>query len=202
MIRIGITGGIGSGKSTVCRLFGMLGIPVYDSDSRARALMNGDATLRRRIADLLGEEVYRDGTLDRQRVAERVFADSALLEALNRIVHPAVGRDFSAWADRYAGGGNGEIPPYVILESAILVESGFDRYVDRVVTVTAPEEVRVARTVERDGVSPEKVRARIAAQSGEEERMARADRVIRNDDRESLIVQVEALHTWWIKGGK
>ena len=202
MIRIGITGGIGSGKSTVCRLFGMLGIPVYDSDSRARALMNGDETLRRQIVALLGGEVYRDGTLDRQRVAERVFSDTSLLEALNRIVHPAVGRDFLAWADRYAEGKNGTIPPYVILESAILVESGFDRYVDRVVVVTAPEEVRVARTVERDGVSQEKVRARIAAQSGEQNRIARADRVIRNDDRESLIVQVEALHTWWIKGEK
>lgn len=199
MIRVGITGGIGSGKSTVCRLFGLLGVPVYDSDSRARALMNGDASLRRRIADLLGGEVYREEGLDRKRVAELVFADPDLLHSLNRIVHPAVGRDFLEWAGRYAGGRCGRVPPYVILESAILLESGFDRYVDRVVVVTAPEEVRVARTVARDGVSSDRVRVRIAAQSGDDERLARADRVIRNDGRESLVAQVGLLHELWTK---
>ena len=197
MIRVGITGGIGSGKSTVCRLFGLLGIPVYDSDSRARALMNNDVSLRREISALLGEDIYQQGNLDRKRVAALVFADGSLLQALNRIVHPAVGRDFLAWADRYAEGGNGGIPPYVILESAILVESGFDRYVDRVVAVTAPEEVRVARTVARDGVSSEQVRARIAVQSGDKERLTRADEVIRNDERNSLVEQVMALHELW-----
>ncbi len=156
MIRVGVTGGIGSGKSTVCKLFAGLGVPVYDSDSRAREIMNGDGGqgedlvmaaggVRRAVVELLGEEAYRNGVLDAGFVAAKVFSDKMLLASLNAIVHPAVALDFEAWALSFAD------RPYVVLESAILFESGFDRFVDRIVTVSAPVEVRVERVMKRDG---------------------------------------------------
>jgi dephospho-CoA kinase len=142
MIRVGVTGGIGSGKSTVCGLFAGLGAPVYDSDSRARELMNGNR-IRDAVTALLGPESYRDGALDNTYVAGKVFADRTLLASLNAIVHPAVASDFEAWAlsltDR----------PYVVLESAILFESGFDGLVDRIVAVSAPVQVRLERVLQR-----------------------------------------------------
>ena len=186
MLRIGVTGGIGSGKSTVCRIFSALGAPVYDSDARAKALMNGDPVLARQIIGLLGPGAYRDGRLDRAFVARRVFGDRALLEGLNAIVHPAVGRDFEAWARLREKEG----VPYVLLESAILFESGFDACVDRTVTVSAPLELRVARTVARDGADEAQVRARIASQADEARRQALAGYTVVNDERSLLSEQV------------
>ena len=182
-LKIGITGGIGSGKSTVCRVFAALGVPVYDSDARAKALMESDPTLREQISTLLGEEAYAEGRLDRAYVASRVFADAGLLTELDGIVHPAVGRDFAAWAA-------GQTADYVLLESAILFESGFAAQVDRTVTVSAPLEERIARTVRRDGSDEAKVRARVARQWSDAQREARADYVVRNDEQCLLMEQV------------
>ncbi len=186
MLRVGVTGGIGSGKSTVCRIFAALGIPIYDSDRRAKALMNDDPTLVARITELLGAEAYRNGRLDRAYVAGRVFGDRGLLEKLNAIVHPAVGADFTDWAEAQERCG----VPYALLESAILFESGFDGCVDRTVTVSAPLEIRVARTVARDGVDEAQVRARIANQADDAWRESLAAYTVVNDGRSSLMEQV------------
>lgn len=166
MIRVGITGGIGSGKSTVCRLFAAKGIPVYDSDSEAKRLMA--AELRGAIEARFGRDIYREGELDRGRLAAIVFADSQALADLNAIVHPAVMRDFAAWAER-------QTADYVVLESAILYEAGLENAVDRVVAVLAPVELRVERACRRDGADPEAVRRRIAAQMDDDTLCRRAD---------------------------
>ena len=187
MIKIGITGGIGSGKSTVCRIFSLLGVPVYDSDSNARRLMNADPEVTARIRSLFGEGTYRDGELDRRLLASRIFANGKLRGELNRIVHPAVSRDFLDWAQRQRG-------PYVLQEAAILFESGAWRDMDAVVAVSAPEPVRIRRAMRRDSSSEEAVRARMAAQIGEAERVERADYVILADDRELVVPQVLSLH--------
>lgn len=173
MMKVGVTGGIGSGKSTVCRLFAERGAAVYDSDREARRLMHEDEALRRAIGERFGAAIYRDGELDRAALAEVVFADAGALADLNRLVHPAVMRDFAAWAERQQG-------EYVVLESAILFEAGLEGHVDRTVAVLAPAELRVQRAVRRDGVDAEAVRRRIAAQWDDDRICARADYTIVN----------------------
>lgn len=179
MIRVGVTGGIGSGKSTVCRLFAQRGVPVYDTDAAAKRLMTEAGPLREAIAARFGAGVYRGDALDRALLAGIVFADAVALADLDALVHPAVKRDFEAWCRRQQG-------DYVILESAILFESGFDTAVDRTVAVLAPAELRVARTCRRDGSDPEAVRRRMAAQSDDDTLRDRADYAIVNILEEEL----------------
>ena len=187
MFKVGITGGIGSGKSTVCRLFAARGIAVYDSDSEAKRLMNSSEELRARIEARFGTETYRDdGTLDRARLARIVFSDPQALADLDRLVHPAVRADFAAWAERQPS-------EYVILESAILFEAGFASEVDRTVAVLAPLELRVERTCRRDGCDAESVRRRIAAQTDDDTLCARADFSPVNILEEELEPAVETL---------
>ena len=191
MMKVGITGGIGSGKSTVCRLFARLGVAVYDSDAGAKRLMTEDAELRRRITDRFGADAYADGTLNRAYLAGRVFSEAQALADLNAIVHPAVRADFAAWARRQEGG-------YVILESALLFDAGFDACVDRTVAVLAPEELRVERTCRRDGCDPEAVRRRIAAQAGDDLLRERADYTLVNileTDLEPAVAELDRIFT-------
>lgn len=187
MIKVGITGGIGSGKSTVCRLFARLGVAVYDSDAAAKRLMTEDAELRRRITECFGAESYADGSLNRSYLAGRVFSDDRALADLNAIVHPAVRTDFAAWSARQAGS-------YVILESALLFDAGFDACVDRTVAVLAPEELRIERTCRRDGRTPGEVRLRIAAQMDDDTLSARADYTLVNILESDLEPAVAELH--------
>lgn len=187
MYKVGITGGIGSGKSTVCRLFEQNGIAVYDSDARAKALMAEDATLREQLVEAFGAECYNEQGLDRAYLAGRVFGDEAELQRLNGIVHPAVKEDFRRWADVQRGA-------YVVLESAILFESGFDAEVDTTLAVMAPMEERLRRTVERDGVDREAVRRRMEHQLSDDELHARAARTIVNLRMDYLESDVEQLH--------
>lgn len=186
MVRLGVTGGIGSGKSVVCRLLQMLGAPVYDSDSRAKWLMTNSLALREKLQQRFGEDIYEGGVLQRRVLAERVFSDAEALAALNAIVHPAVAEDFCVWSAEHEAEG----ADVVVLESAILLSSGFDRFVDRCVAVVAPDELRVARAVARDGASSEQVKARIAAQMSQEEVADRCDFVIVNDEQSMLWPQV------------
>ncbi|MFO7935594.1 MAG: dephospho-CoA kinase [Bacteroidales bacterium] len=193
MFQVGITGGIGSGKTLVCRVFDKIGIPVYDADSRARSLMNHDPGLVSEITDLLGQEAYRDGSLDREYVAGKVFMNEDLLNRLNRIVHPAVRDDYLQWVkDRT------EVP-YVIEEAAILFESGAHRFMDLTVLVYAPEDLRIRRVMERDGVSEEEVRMRMRHQMNEEEKKKLADKMISNDGTEMLLPQIIRLHQHILK---
>lgn len=183
MIRIGLTGGIGSGKTTVARIFESLDVPVYYSDPRAKALMNTDISIRESLVELFGQQAYCGGTLDRGYIASVVFADSDMLLRLNAIVHPAVMRDFEAWAAE-------QHSVYVIEESAILFESGFDKGVDRVISVVAPESLRIERVMCRDGMSADDVRRRIANQMPDHERIAKSDYIVVADDKELIIPQV------------
>ena len=173
MRKVAICGGIGSGKSTVCRMFAERGVAVYDSDSRAKALMNDSAELREALIAEFGEECYADGSLNRPYLASKVFGSEEQLAKLNSIVHPAVKGDFLRWAEEQQSS-------YCILESAILFESGFDALVDKKVAVLAPQPLRVMRAMERDGASKEQIEARIKAQMGDDELMARCNFAIVN----------------------
>ncbi|MBO5188270.1 MAG: dephospho-CoA kinase [Alistipes sp.] len=186
MLKIGVTGGIGSGKSTVCRLFAARGIAVYDTDAAAKRLMAEDAALRRAIEARFGEESYQEGALNRPWLARQVFGDEAALQALNRLVHPAVIADFERWATEQQSA-------YVVVESAILYEAGLDQAVDRVVAVLAPERLRIERAMQRDGATEEQIRSRIAAQLSDEELHRRADVSLVNIFEEDLEVAVQEL---------
>lgn len=191
MIRVGLTGGIGSGKSTVCRLFEELGVRCYDSDSRAKWLMQNDPDLRAELIEIFGEQVYNDnGELDRARLAAEVFGNSERLAALNGAVHPAVGRDWERWCEERRDEG----ARYTILESAILFDCGFDKKVDQVITVSAPEQTRIERAAMRDNAPTDVIRNRIKAQMSDKERERRAHHTIVNIDITTLREQVEKIH--------
>lgn len=179
MIKVGICGGIGGGKSTVCALLAEKGVPVYDSDSRAKALMNSSSEIVRAVKTAFGESAYSDGILDRAYLASKVFGDSEALALLDSIVHPAVRSDFEAWA-------TAQEAEYVVLESAILFESGFNSCVDASVAVLAPHSLRLARAMQRDGAVRERILERMAAQMSDDELAHRADLSIVNIDREDL----------------
>ncbi len=187
MYKIGITGGIGSGKSTVCSLFAERGIAVYDSDSRAKQLMTESEKLRGQLIEAFGEECYKDGVLNRAYLASQVFGNAEALARLNAIVHPAVRADFRTWAEQQQGA-------YVILESAILFEAGFDSEVDTTLAVMAPLEERVRRTMARDGVERESVMERIAHQMSDDELHSRAKRTLVNLIADYTESDVEQLH--------
>ena len=192
MKRIGLTGGIGSGKSTVAQLFELIGIPVYSADQRARKLMLENAALRQEIRELLGEEAYHeDGNLNRKWIASQVFADKELLAQLNGLVHPAVFRDFEDWAEQHK---DQDGVPYVLKEAAILFESGGDLQLDKIIFVSAPEQIRIERVMRRDGVDRASVAARMKNQSNESVLIPRSDFVIFNDGNASLIRQVLEIH--------
>ena len=184
---IGLTGGIGSGKSTIAKQLRAMGYAVYDTDSEAKRLIVEDAHVREQMEQLFGKEVYADGVYQTTLVAQRVFADRSLLSQLNAIVHPAVKADITRWATMQdspsfrKGLGVG----LFFVECAILYQAGFDKLCDKVIVVTAPEEVRLARAVARDHSPIEKVRARMRAQETEKD-ILRADLVINNDGQTSI----------------
>lgn len=187
MYKVGITGGIGSGKSTVCDILRELDVAVYNSDVRAKELMMESVSLRQALVERFGEEVYNAEGLNRAYLAQRVFGSASELEALNAIVHPAVMADFDAWAEAQQGN-------YVVLESAILFEAQLENRVDVVVSVMAPESLRVERAMQRDGASREQIMARIKAQMSDDERSDRSKYAIVNIDLEELREEVEQLH--------
>jgi len=193
MLRIGITGGIGSGKSIASRLFHTLGTPVYDADTRARWVMEHDLTLRQQLTAAFGPTTYNEnGQLNRVVLAGTVFNNPVLLAQLNSLVHPHVGFDFERWAAAQQQAGHS----YVIKEAALLFEAGSYKQLDRIITVFAPLAVRVSRVLRRDPHrSPTDVEAIMAKQMSEEEKMQRADDVLTNDDVQPLLPQVLALHT-------
>ncbi|MBQ5394082.1 MAG: dephospho-CoA kinase [Alistipes sp.] len=186
MFKVGVTGGIGSGKSTVCRLFAARGVAVYDTDAAAKELMNTSEELKQALTARFGEATYLDGALNRAYLAERVFGNESELQALNGLVHPAVIADFERWAEEQTG-------EYVVLESAILYEAGLDKHLDAVVAVLAPEQLRLERAMRRDGASEEQIRSRMAAQMSDEELHRRADVSVVNIFEEDLEPMVQEL---------
>jgi len=180
---IGITGGIGSGKSYISRGLAKHGFVIYDCDKQAKRLIEQDSEVKKQISALLGEEAYVDGKYQTKVVAAKVFNNPTLLQSLNAIVHPAVKKDILRLADspvhRFA-----DSP--ILVESAILFESGLDKICNQVIAVTAPEEVRIERAMCRDHTSLEQIRSRINAQMSDSERASKADIVIYNDGTKQL----------------
>jgi dephospho-CoA kinase len=188
-LQVGVTGGIGSGKTTVCRIFEQLGIPVYYADERAKALMVEEKRLIGKVKKLFGEEAYLpDGSLNRKWIADIVFQDAAKLEQLNAIVHPAVMNDGEKWHKRQRN------LPYTIKESALLFEIGSEIFYDKTVAVYAPKEIRIQRAMQRDGLSRAAVEARMAKQMDDEKKAQIADYVIINDGEKLLMPQVLDIH--------
>ncbi|GHV03879.1 dephospho-CoA kinase [Bacteroidia bacterium] len=185
MVRIGITGGIGSGKSVVSSLLEVAGIPVYIADTESKLLTNTSPMIRKQLTTLLGDELFAGGELNKQRLASVIFNDPEMLKQVNGIIHPEVNRHFSDWVNR-------QTSKLCALESAILFESGFNRTVDVTVMVYAPLELRLTRVAARDGASIESIRSRINNQLPDETKMQKADYTIYNDDRQALIPQIQA----------
>ncbi len=183
-IKIGITGGIGSGKSVVSHLLEVMDIPVYISDVESKRLTASDVQIRQELIDLLGEEVYAGGELNKPLLASYIFGNPKHIRTVNSIIHPRVRDDFHRWVGHHAA------CPIVGMESAILIEAGFVGEVDAVVMVYAPEEVRITRAMQRDAVSRELVERRVRSQMSDEEKRSRADFVIVNDGETPLIPQV------------
>jgi len=186
MIRIGLTGGIGSGKTMVSTLLGVLGVPVYDSDERTKALYDEDESLKSALKNRFGELLFEGGRLNRGMLAELIFSDCKALSDVNALVHPVVEADFRCWAKK-------QTAPFVVQESAILFEAGLAPFCDVVVVVSAPEELRIQRVCKRNSCSAESVRERMQWQLKENERLAQADMVVVNDDVKALIPQVLSL---------
>jgi dephospho-CoA kinase len=189
-MQVGVTGGIGAGKSTICKILQVLGIPVYDADSRAKQLMESSPELRRQIQHAFGTESYLDNSLNRSYLAEIVFSNEDEVTKLNELVHPKVGEDYSSWATKHE-----DSFPYIIKEAALLIESGSYKQLDHIVVVQAPKELRIKRVISRDTHRDEdQIRAIMARQLPDAERNAMADSVIYNDEKQSLLDQVFKLH--------
>lgn len=192
-IQIGITGGIGSGKSLVCRIFHVLGVPVYDADSQAKKLMTTDGILIDEIKKEFGSLSYDEGgTLNRALISKAVFNEPEKLTKLNSLVHPRVAEDYNRWISEQSGAN------YCLKEAALMFESESYRLLDKIIVVTAPDEQRIKRVMQRD---PQRSRADveniIKNQMAQEEKNKRADFVIRNDESELVVPQVLKLHEWF-----
>ena len=187
---VGITGGIGSGKSTVAKALRLMGYHVYDTDSEAKKLQNEHQTIILKTKALFGEHIYTKEGLDRKAVARLVFADANLLSKLNEIVHPVVEDAIKQWIDK------NQNDQFLFVESAILLECGFNKYVDSVLLVSASEELRIQRVMARDGVSAEQVKSRIAHQMSEDAKIQQANYIIRTDDEISLEDKINTYLAW------
>lgn len=189
---VGLTGGIGSGKTTVAKLFMELGIPVYNSDSRAKELMSKSEALKNAIRELLGEDSYKNESLNKKYIADKVFTNKNLLQKLNEIVHPAVKKDFIAWAGK-------KKTPYVIQEAAILFENGSYKNFDRIILVKAPKLERLERIIKRDKRSKEEILMRMENQWKDSEKIPLSDFVIENINLEKTKLQVQKIHDQLLK---
>lgn len=187
MLKVGLTGGIGSGKSTVARVFEVLGIPVYYADAAAKELVNTQPAIKEAIIKIFGANSYTGNTLNRKFIASVVFSNEQKLNQLNAIIHPATITDGNRWMKL-------QTTPYAIKEAAILFESASDKGLDYVIGVAAPLPLRIQRTMHRDNTTIEEVEKRMARQMDEEEKMKRCDFVIYNDEKQAIIPQVLHIH--------
>ena len=192
MLKVGLTGGIGSGKSTVAGIFEVLGVPVYYADREAKRLMNEDSGLKEAIRKAFGDNSYSNDKLDRKYLADTVFNNPKKLEQLNAIVHPATFHDVARWINK-------QTSPYVIKEAALIFESGSNKFLDYTIGVQAPEPLRISRTITRDAISYEEVLIRMQKQMPEDEKMRLCDFVIVNDEENAIIPQVLELHNKFMR---
>lgn len=186
-VKIGITGGIGSGKSTVSQLFELLGIPVYIADTESKRLTESSPKIREELINVFGTELYEGHKLNKSLLASYIFNDKQKLEIVNSIIHPVVFDDFAKWIEKHSD------TAIIATESAILFEAGMNQFTDKVIVVYTPVEERIRRTMLRDGLSREKVVERIKSQLSDEEKVTKADFVIYNDESKSLIKQISEI---------
>ncbi|MFN5023684.1 MAG: dephospho-CoA kinase [Chitinophagaceae bacterium] len=186
-IIIGLTGGIGSGKSTVAKIFAQLGIPVLDADATAKAIMNEDRSVKTKLIELFGEDAYKENQLNRPYIAQIVFEDAFKLQQLNAIIHPITIQYAKEWASKQSA-------PYVIKEAALFFESGSSEGVEKIIGVTAPKHIRIQRVMQRDQMTRENVIKRMEHQLEDSLKMKLCDWVIQNDDMHLLIPQILAIH--------
>lgn len=186
-MKLGITGGIGSGKTSVCRVFHVLGVPVFSADPEASVIMNSDQKIIAGINQIAGKNIYPGGNLDRMALASLIFNDPELLLKVNSLVHPEVFKRFSEWSEK-------QDAPYVIMEAAILFESGGDKLVDKVATVIAPVEERIARVTAGKNLTRQQVMERINNQMDDNERVRLSDYVIDNSENEMIIPVILQIH--------
>ena len=194
MLKIGITGGIGTGKSTISEIFALLGVPVYYADQAAKSLMVNNSNLKQQLISTFGTATFTNkGELDTKYIANKVFKDEKALKQLNALVHPAVLADFNKWCSQ-------QHAPYILKEAALLMESGSYKQCDYTILVESPLALRIERLLRRDNSSEEQIKARIASQLPDEEKAKLANFLILNDEKHLLIPQIIALHTQFLKG--
>jgi dephospho-CoA kinase len=186
-MKVGVTGGIGSGKTTVCKVFGVLGIPVFDADLEAREIIEGDQRVRTQLSEIAGDDLFSTGVLDRKHLAKLIFNDSSMLKKVNNLVHPLVFKRFNDWSSLQSA-------PYVILDAAILFESGAGQLVDKTISVITPLEERIKRVSERSNLSPIDINDRIKNQMNDSDRTILSDYIIYNGENDMIIPAVLHLH--------
>jgi dephospho-CoA kinase len=186
-MKLGVTGGIGSGKTSVCRIFNVLGIPVFSADVAARVIMDSDPVVIRKVNAITGKNMYSNGLLDRMELAKLIFNNKKLLQKINNVVHPIVFEQFGSWVRLQEA-------EYVILEAAIIFESGASKLVDRIATVIAPVGERIERVIQRNKLTREQVMERIRNQMEDEEKIKLSDYVINNSDQEMIIPTILRIH--------
>ncbi len=186
-LKVGVTGGMGSGKTTVCKVFSVLGIPVFSADIEAKKIMNTDGDLMLKINRLAGKDLYSSGKLDRAELAILIFNNKDLLEKVNSLVHPAVFEYFERWAD-------GQNSPYVIMEAAILFESGASKLVNKVLTVVTPLDERIERLVNGNKFTKEQILERVKHQLDDDYRIKRSDYIIYNSENDMVIPAILEIH--------
>jgi len=191
-LKLGVTGGIGSGKTTICKVFAVLGIPVFSADTEAKRIQDSDRDLQIKINSLAGKDLFASGKLDRTEMAKLIFRDSDLLAKVNSIVHPAVFEYFREWLNK-------QDSPYAVMEAAILFESGAYRMMDRIVTVVTPMEERIERLVKGNKLTREQVTERIKNQIDDESRIKRSDYVIFNSENDIIIPAILGIHSEMLK---
>jgi len=191
-LKLGVTGGIGSGKTTVCKVFAVLGIPVFSADTEAKRIQENDRDLQLKINSFAGRDLFPGGKLDRSELARLIFSNKDLLEKVNSVVHPVVFRSFSEWAKNQSS-------PYSIMEAAILFESGAFKLMDRILTVVTPMEERIERLVRSNKLSREQIIERIKNQIDDESRITRSDFVIFNSENDMIIPAILGIHEEMVK---
>lgn len=187
MIVVGLTGGIGSGKTTISKYFSALGIPVFIADEEAKRLMHNSKVIKRKLVQLFGELAYVDGTLNRSYLASKIFTDKGLLSKMNAIVHPKVAAHFKSWLKQQKG-------PYIIKEAAIIFENNLQSQYDYIITVVADEDLRINRVIKRDNASKAKIESIIKNQLSDKDKIEKSDFVITNNDLEIAKTQVLEIH--------
>jgi dephospho-CoA kinase len=189
MIKVGVTGGIGSGKSLICQAFSLLGVPVYIADDAAKDLMDQDPQIKMRLTGIFGDTIYSEGKLDRPKLSGLIFNDPNLLADVNRIVHPVVRQNFNEWCGSFTS------VPFVIQESAILFETKAADLFDYIILVSAPEEIRIQRVLSRPGMTMEKILRIMKNQLPEEEKIVRSHFVIKNDETHLILPHILSIYT-------